>query len=395
MDPTIFLLASGQSTTANFESQAKRLIETSEANIARIDSQIRDLMRLRDRERGIIARLRLVIAPIHKLPAELLVEIFLVATKSLVTTKSWSPFDQTERRVVHTLSQVCAYWRRLAHTTPQLWTGYLATTLKKTPSENYLASMKQWLERSSPLPIPVHLHKPIHGKGIDVGPLMDVFISVAHRWKSATFYIPSLSFFSHIPGNVLHTLESLTLASADRKNDARLVTFLNAPRLRLLKLTTRNTALIPMPWSQLTTLTVTDPSPAACLGTLVQCTNVLSATFHTKAWEEIPDASGTVTTLTQLEILNIKFGDLTEPGEHFVPFFVGLALPALRKLDLDLNMKCNLDVCRIHTIPATISQYREAFDFVLPARAERFSDCASAHSLSRGAVLGLLYVMLR
>ncbi|KAJ7082988.1 hypothetical protein C8R44DRAFT_822699 [Mycena epipterygia] len=58
------------------------LITAAEENIARIESQIKDLMCLRDRERGLITALRLVIAPIRKLSSELLVQIFLHSLSS-------------------------------------------------------------------------------------------------------------------------------------------------------------------------------------------------------------------------------------------------------------------------------------------------------------------------
>ncbi|KAJ7681466.1 hypothetical protein B0H17DRAFT_1205741 [Mycena rosella] len=93
MDPAILLL--GQTPTRIFEQQAKSLIAASEANIACIDSQIRDLVRLRDWERGIIARLRLAIAPIHKLPAQLLVDIFLLARNGRQAGTDTFPFGKT------------------------------------------------------------------------------------------------------------------------------------------------------------------------------------------------------------------------------------------------------------------------------------------------------------
>ncbi|KAJ6498714.1 hypothetical protein DFH09DRAFT_1103075 [Mycena vulgaris] len=119
MDPIILLL--GQPLASrNFESQAKTLIEASEANIAQIESQIRDLVRLRDRECGVIARLRLAIAPIHKLPTELLVEVFRLATEH---ASFKSGINKT-----YALSQ--------------LWTGSYWTLLKAILTDSYVAGAK-------------------------------------------------------------------------------------------------------------------------------------------------------------------------------------------------------------------------------------------------------------
>jgi hypothetical protein len=60
----------------SLESQARQRIEECEANIAHIDSQVKDLLRLRERDRETIAALRFVLSPIRTLPCELLVEIF-------------------------------------------------------------------------------------------------------------------------------------------------------------------------------------------------------------------------------------------------------------------------------------------------------------------------------
>ncbi|KAF7365608.1 hypothetical protein MVEN_00434300 [Mycena venus] len=330
MDPTQFLL-NHLPSTPTFESQVKTLIEASKANIARIESQIRDLERLRDRERGLIARLRMAIAPIHKLPAELLVEIFvLVQNHSTISMQ----YRKQRIRKLHALSQVCAYWRRVAHTTPQLWTGALGIELDKTPTADYVAGVKGWLERSAPLPIPVSLKA---RKGVEAGPLMDVMATTAHRWSNANFNLPSLAVLSRISSASLESLERITLESADAKNHAQTRPFLTAKRLCWVFLDTQRTTQVLMPWAQLTFIHVNDLSPLECLNTLVQCASVVSAVIETHTWPGFPDMSARqLTTLERLEDLNISFGS-TSAG-FIAPFFVCLALPALKRLRLELNI---------------------------------------------------------
>ncbi|KAJ7082966.1 hypothetical protein C8R44DRAFT_822657 [Mycena epipterygia] len=330
MDRTISLLAQ-PSPSRTFESEAKSLIEAAEANIARIESQIRDLVRLRDRERGIIARLRLVIAPIHKLPAELLVEIFQLAKTGHYT---WNRKDTINK--IHALSQVCAYWRQLAHTTPQLWTENFQVVLKKTLTDEYLASAKGWLERSAPLPIPISL---LHLGGSDPKPFMDVLVGAARRWKSVNFNLESLAALSRIPSDALTSIETLTLCSTDGLNYGTAIgAFLHAPRLRHLHLVTRQITILPMPWSQLTEITVTNPYPQTCLDALMKCTNIVSAKFDTHAWSQLPDLSQQeITTLARLERLDLRFPEWAH-SRHFMSFFERLTLPALKTLSLDLNL---------------------------------------------------------
>ncbi|KAJ7264904.1 hypothetical protein B0H12DRAFT_986153, partial [Mycena haematopus] len=76
--------------------------------ITSLESQIRALVELRDRERACIAALRHLISPIHTLPVELLAEIFELAIGE-------------DDEAVFRISQVCSDWRQVAHSTPRLW----------------------------------------------------------------------------------------------------------------------------------------------------------------------------------------------------------------------------------------------------------------------------------
>ncbi|KAJ6455425.1 hypothetical protein C8R45DRAFT_1082475 [Mycena sanguinolenta] len=318
--------------TQTFEAQAKILIKASEDNIARIESQIRDLERLRDQERGNIARLRMAIAPVSKLPAELLAEIFL-----LVRDDDYLFWRKRIIQRVQALCQVCAYWRRVAHTTPRLWTERLTINLAKTPTAAYVSHVKEWLGRSAPIQIPVDLK--ISSKGVDAGPLIDVMTNIVHRWGSANLDLPSLSVLSCISGASLKSLEylCLRLPSGDVKHHERSRPFLTAQRLDGVSLTTNCTSRLLMPWAQLTDIDVHDPSPQECLDTLVHCTTVVSAQFSTCAWSDFPDLSQRqITTLGRLKVLSVSFHS---PGDFIAPFFVCLALPALSKLTLSLDME--------------------------------------------------------
>ncbi|KAJ7685560.1 hypothetical protein DFH06DRAFT_939880, partial [Mycena polygramma] len=84
-----------------------------DAEIAYFHDQIEALSSLRELEVEEIAALKAKIAPIRKLPVELLAEIFLL---SLVPGSS--PPEQDVFRISH----VSAHWRQVAHSTPRLWT---------------------------------------------------------------------------------------------------------------------------------------------------------------------------------------------------------------------------------------------------------------------------------
>ncbi|KAJ7726512.1 hypothetical protein B0H16DRAFT_265517 [Mycena metata] len=318
-------------STPSFESQMKLLIKASEDKIARIDSQIKDLERLRDRERRIVARLRAAIAPVHKLPAELLVEIFRYKCDSEYTA-TW----RSVIKKVQVLSHVCVYWRRVAINTPRLWTNTLSIELGKATTDAYAARLKEWLNRSAPLPIGVHL---VSWSGADATAVLKVLLAAVHRWSEANFDLPSLSVLSRVPPEALKCLQSLTLHSRRDTNSGSLSAFSLAHNLRSLSLDIRHSARLRLPWSNLLDLNMTADTPEEALHGLLQCTNIVSASFRMPAWEDLPDLSEiNLTTLGRLETLDITVNADTESG-FVVPFFVCLALPALKRLVLHLELE--------------------------------------------------------
>ncbi|KAJ7635864.1 hypothetical protein B0H17DRAFT_961391, partial [Mycena rosella] len=112
---TALLLA--HSATPGAKERVQELIAESRANIARIESQIKDLERLRAREYSIITALKLIIAPVRTLPSELLGSIFTLA----LDVGSDGDWVAASIKDVLVLSQVCTHWRQAALATPQLW----------------------------------------------------------------------------------------------------------------------------------------------------------------------------------------------------------------------------------------------------------------------------------
>ncbi|KAJ7162986.1 hypothetical protein C8R46DRAFT_1281192 [Mycena filopes] len=320
------------------ESHVKILIEALEAVIARIESQVAELERLRDQEHETLFQLRAVIAPIRKVPVELLAEIF------RYTCLSAKPFygrrwfwKKNVLRPAEVVSHVCAHWRRVAITTPQLWTELLASKLSKTPTEAYCTGLKEWLRRSAPLPIPVQLS--CTRDAVDATAALGAFLAMADRWSDAHFSLPSLSVLSEIPSGRLKQLRKLTLQSEDTSSSG-LVAFSLAPNLTTVTLHTRHIARFQMPWSQLAHLTVgLTESPQECLDSLLQCHNLVTADFSMPAWPGRPDVSAlTPVTLGKLESLELRSSSQVGP---ITPLFACLALPSLSCLTLSLTY--NLD----------------------------------------------------
>ncbi|KAK7048071.1 hypothetical protein R3P38DRAFT_2867227 [Favolaschia claudopus] len=294
-----------------FEEQVKCLIAASEEKIGRLEVQVRDLLCIRDRERGLVATLKLIIAPIRKLPAELLTEIFL--------------YTGVTKRDVIRISHVCAYWRQLSHNTPALWRRALPAKVAKSDSPEHVAAAKAWLDRSAPLTIPMTFASTISPA------VLDLLLSTAPRWETLDVNDRPhvLTALAKLPSDALKQLRAVQIYG---KRDGHLgitSAFLCAPLLRGVTLSIAPfTEDFPMPWAQLTQLILTDPRLHICLSILVQCTSLVYANIDT----DMDGDSFSIPELVTLPELQTFF--LSIPGGNIAPCFQSLTLPKLTKLEL-------------------------------------------------------------
>ncbi|KAJ7062267.1 hypothetical protein C8F01DRAFT_1137048 [Mycena amicta] len=328
MDALATMLA--QSASHTFEAQAKTLLTAAEANVARIDSQIRDLVCLRERERASIAVLKFVTSPIRKVPTELLVEIFLC---TVLLTGNRSPLLA---RLV--LSQVSTYWRAVALRTPQLWAIELPIKLGRDTPE-YIATAKLFLERSHPFPVPVRLVKGPSARKISQG-LLDAAASVAHRWSSLHIeYVDISAALKRLPSPIaMPHLEnmSMELLSAGY-TDA----FLGASKLRSVTLASAHIDLLPLPWPQLTHLYLSHHAGQKTLEVLLQCNSLIKAEISAFRWPTRPPMpTTTAVVLPHLQNLTLDVESSRADSYDLLiePYFWHLSLPALETLDMSVNV---------------------------------------------------------
>ncbi|KAJ7639185.1 hypothetical protein FB45DRAFT_904913 [Roridomyces roridus] len=331
MDTVSSALALG-GHSASYEQATKDFIRAAEENIARIESQIRDLELLRDRERSFIAALKQVAAPIRKLPAELLLEIF-----KHILFPDWRISERCYRlKRVLAVSHVCPHWRRLVSTTPRFWAFELLINLPKAaPSEAYLATTKLFLERSGSLAIPMVLE----GASPKGSALPAIVYSSASRWSSLDFRSSQISELRKLPASTFKQLVSVDLKSGTRIPALTPIrAFMGARRLQTVHLQVANPDRYHMPWSQLTHLTAygVDKNPQAFVDVLVQCTNLIEAKFRNMMpWLQPPpdNSSSAPVQLPRLKSLEVHF-NFNECEGLVTPFFARLALPALTTLDI-------------------------------------------------------------
>ncbi|KAJ7112388.1 hypothetical protein C8R43DRAFT_150478 [Mycena crocata] len=356
-------LVGGSHGLANVENQVKGLIEAAEANIERLTAQIRALECMREKERSILATLRLMVVPIGKLPTELLLEIFkhsvdipVISEPKASNHYSMYRHDTKGRKAfseVLCLSQVSPYWRQIVHNAPQLWARHLVdVNLGRTKmSEAYQTGLKTFLTRSSPFPIPVLITRRSDGytSSSSQPGVAHTLFQTAQRWENLELDVVSFDDFTNLIPGTFEALEWLSIRNWS-KQIGPVTSFQSAPRLRTLYIdfevsySTSKIGLLQAPWSQLTTLAITDVSLGGCRAVLLQCSSVVSVTFNTShEWDFPLDATQSpVVVLPFLKTLNLHFDDYPADEIGCVEaFFMPLALPSLQTLNLEFYAKAD------------------------------------------------------
>ncbi|KAJ6466250.1 hypothetical protein C8R45DRAFT_1219369 [Mycena sanguinolenta] len=231
-----------------------------------ITLQIHTLVELCDHERSCIDSLRYIISPIRTLPMELLVEIFELAID-----------DETHMADTHRISQICSDWRKIAHSTPRLWTRpiYIDLNVNGGQGQLYVDGMEAWLARSAPLPIAVSLKGSRENFNPCMLELLQHVLGIAPRLRCLRCY-PWL--FGRLAECRLDSLEELELGrSHSDDKPAESPELIMAPRLRKLTWTLDRNEHIRLPWAQLTDLRIDAYSMDCILDILSQCTTLASA----------------------------------------------------------------------------------------------------------------------
>ncbi|KAJ7682290.1 hypothetical protein DFH06DRAFT_1119562 [Mycena polygramma] len=297
------------------------LIETKRTKISTLESQIRDLTRLREAAMSELAVLQLMISPIGQLPTELLAKVFhLVVPPEQFSASNQDDTDKIIRAALK-VSQVCRYWRRIAHGTPKLWVDGFRVSTSRNPDLD-LEQTTAWLERSHPLPITVYFED-IDGpkSGPKRTELLDVLLSAVRRWRNVIWDIPYLLPLCELPSGSLERLERLTIES-DTVEILPQGIELSAPLLREVIIALSYHAdrgPLRLPWSQLTHIGLGDAIFLDdCIPILVQCVNAQWIRIFAYGW----DLSGA-----------------HNPTPVVLPFLstLELALPALKSFELTIT----------------------------------------------------------
>ncbi|KAJ6466303.1 hypothetical protein C8R45DRAFT_1219413 [Mycena sanguinolenta] len=330
-------------TRGSSTSRIKALIVDSDSKItllqneiAALESRIAVLVELCDLEGADGDALRFLIAPIRALPVELLAEIFLLSIREPDSDDSGFIYSTPlHMRDAFCVSHVCRQWRQIANSTPRLWTAPIQVDFHPDPEGTYADGLETWFGRSAPLTVPVT----IRGLENELQPtesgsrVTDALLCVAARWRSLRFvdYLAPPWFFQRLVGRRLDSLEELLPWNMDQYSHfdrTTILSFATAPRLR--KVTLSSTCGIPMPWAQLTDITIGDGmSPETFRHMFSQCIDVVKASICIE-WSVLAPIRPDALALNRLSILSVTLIG----GVNGMQFFHCISAPALDELHL-------------------------------------------------------------
>ena len=229
-----------------------------------------------------ISKHRALISQVRKLPVDVLQEIFIAClptTHNAVMSKREPPI---------LLTQICSYWRNIAHATPQLWKSIHIAIPCNAPgmyaieSPNFQSMVQQvalrrseavleWIKRSASCPLDISLNQwentPSDGF---YDSIMEYLIQFSERWRDVSFSAPyqALQLVAALPASKLPLLQSLFISCGrlhfspvsaplhlnDRQSLWITSGIMQAPKLREICLTQLNedATQLPINWSQLT-----------------------------------------------------------------------------------------------------------------------------------------------
>ncbi|KAL0945270.1 hypothetical protein HGRIS_000781 [Hohenbuehelia grisea] len=273
---------------------------------------------------------------IHKLPAELIADIFAICH----ATEAGNRRHSTTGCARVTLSHVCSRWRAVSLSMPTLW----STITIRAPRDSNIARLEAHLERSAMCPLTLHFisdHSSFSFSTYEYNvEIMKSNVAKtiihAHRWKSVQLDLPN-----EYANPILDLLQSTSYPSIEildlrieywpqRASDAVFKLLSTSSVIRRISWS-GPAAIPPRPcWAALTHLDVGNNLSLRQLYTLLsQCRHVVELRIcATRESGEGPLDDGAMITLEKLEILSVL---TLEPLEDLLD---RLCLPRLKQLEL-------------------------------------------------------------
>ncbi|KAK0194968.1 hypothetical protein F5146DRAFT_1132390 [Armillaria mellea] len=225
-----------------------------------------------------IKRHKMALAPIRKIPTELIAEIMLFAVaEATAISPNGQPCSSAANIVPLRLSRVCRSWRETALFLQPLWTRLYLSSDQQHGSE----LLQTWLDRSGQRGLHFHVKltsRPTHSRHR----LVQALIAHSRRWHTIHLYTSdsTLGLFRNIRGH-LPLLTEVKLVISRPENIAGNATdiFVDTPLLRSFHISSqefwRTVPIFQIPWNQLNAYSVDDAGIHDCIEYLNQAPNLV------------------------------------------------------------------------------------------------------------------------
>lgn len=310
-----------------------------------LESLVNDLYIKWGRLTKYVSAHRGLLSPVRRLPPEVLQEIFL----HCLPTEHNAIRSVAEPPLL--LGRICSAWRRIALSTPQLWSTLHIVVPRHSIDardvgilDRRYESLNVWLSRSGMCPLYITLVVvSVRGAENTVPALwMESLLRCSRRWKSVELKVPpqTLRSLESLTANDVPWLETLTFqekGGVEARAKWEELQFLPiAPRLhRVSLLHFRSTpGTLTLPWVQLTEFSINvRPALSAndTLDILCQCPNLQRCTLMIGLPQSFTSSVKSIT-LPVLDSLCLTV--TANPQVDLTPLFESLLAPRLRELDI-------------------------------------------------------------
>ncbi|KAF4616146.1 hypothetical protein D9613_011440 [Agrocybe pediades] len=247
------------------------------------------------------------------LPVEVVTSIFRTCIQHAIDTSDRVeeglppiPSQSGTMSVPLKIGAVCALWRRVAWSTPYLWTT-ISIAFFRTSEPEYVQLLREWLNRSGTLPIDITVYTGVASSTAPAQPLIQMLAASCKRWHSACLRLP-LTLLRNIFAVAQHlpTIDSLEVVSSQMPSDEEdrpfWTTHPPAPKsIRMVALTTKQ---LNVRWEVLTHANLAEYSTERCLEFL-RCAPMLES-CHFYSVVETVDTTGQLESAPILVHHNIR-----------------------------------------------------------------------------------------
>lgn len=257
--------------------EVEKILATRDAEIAKLQATLFSIQRERDSIFRQMSSLRSILAPIRRLPSDVLVEIF-----KYHQAKNADGFITFEgRRVLIPMleiANVCSYWRSLILANTCFWTNVRIYALEAKTSG---ARLQTILDRSRNSLLCIHLNL-LHWDGAYPDGSIDILIQKSsRRWKSLTIIMIDDTFiqcFASLHGK-LNTLQRLCIHTIGYRQGTNcdikdVDAFEIAPHLRDVKLQGAQATRIRVPLPELRRLDLENFTTDEVSKAMLHCPNL-------------------------------------------------------------------------------------------------------------------------